>query len=155
MCPSKWVHINICHLFSLFNAFYSLEAPKLLSHFPIDGNFHCFQVFMFTDKVVMNSFVKLWKQNYYRICVEYEYKGLNDNTQFVHQRPKINDQEVQEPERSGTGWCGHVPYILVIRIFLGTMAEMAPWWSRGQGYREVGLGFLCFRDLKRSEQEDA
>lgn len=57
---------------------------------------------MFTDKVVMNSFVKLLKRNYYRICVEYEYKGLNDNT-VVHQRPEINDQEVQEPGRSGTG----------------------------------------------------
>lgn len=70
-------------------AFDSLEAPKLFSHFPIDGNFHCFQVFMFTDKVVINSFVKLLKQNYYRICVECEYKSLNDNTQLF-----IKDQKL-------------------------------------------------------------
>lgn len=44
---------------------------------------------MFTDKVVMNSFVKLLKQNYYRICVKYEYKGLNDNTQLFTKDQKL------------------------------------------------------------------
>lgn len=44
---------------------------------------------MFTDKVVMNSFVKLLKRNYYRICVEYEYKGLNDNTQLFTKDQKL------------------------------------------------------------------
>lgn len=37
----------------------------------------------------MNSFVKLLKRNYYRICVEYEYKGLNDNTQLFTKDQKL------------------------------------------------------------------
>ena len=80
-------------------AFYSLEAPKLLSHFPIDGNFHCFQVFTFTDKVVINSFVKLLKQRYYRICVEHEYKSLNDNTQlFIQKDQKLMTRKFKSLE---------------------------------------------------------
>lgn len=83
--------------------FIVLRHQNYLVTFLLMEIFHCFKFFMFTDKVVMNSFVKLLKRNYYRICVEYEYKGLNDNTQLFTKRPEINDQEVQEPGRSGTG----------------------------------------------------